>query len=124
MIKFLALSGFLFFSNVAFAEECIGSPDEIAACKEWQAADTKLNAAYRALIFSLDHPPSGMAEHHARAKKSVILAQRTWLQFRENDCAAVFDIADGSSRGPLSKSCEAQHSILRTAQLENMANGL
>ena len=112
-----------FNARQAFAS-CEGSPDIVGACEELEAADAKLNLAYRNLLTKLDNPQAGMAEHHKQAKKSVILAQRAWLRFRDQDCSAVFDIADGTSQGPLSLSCAAEHSLLRAKQLEEMASGL
>ena len=103
---------------------CDGPPDIVGACEELDAADAKLNSAYRNLLKILDNPPEGMAEHHKQAKKSVVQAQRAWLRFRDLDCSAVFDIADGTSKNPLSISCEAEHALLRAKQLEEMANGL
>ena len=99
------------------------SQDFDSAAEEAAAADVKLNSAYRDLL-KLESPPPGMAGHHAQAKKSLILAQRAWLQFRDKDCAAVFDIADGTSKAALSVTCEAEHAAQRVNQLRDMANGL
>ena len=104
--------------------ECVGPPDVIAACQEADTADAELNKAYRELIKQLDSPPAGLEAHNAAAKKSLVAAQRSWLEFREKDCLAVFDIADGTSRVALSVSCEAEHDLVRAKQLRNMANGL
>ena len=103
---------------------CEGSPDIVVACEELEAAEAKLNLAYRNLLAKLDNPPAEMAEHHKQTKRSVILAQRAWLRFRDLDCSAVSDIADGTSRAPLSISCAAEHSLLRAKQLEEMVSGL
>jgi uncharacterized protein YecT (DUF1311 family) len=104
--------------------ECEGPPDIVGACDELDAANSKLNAAYRKLLDDLDNAPPEMKEHHKSAKSSVIIAQRAWLKFRDSDCQAVYDIADGTSKTPLSISCEAEHDLLRAKQLEDMANGL
>jgi uncharacterized protein YecT (DUF1311 family) len=96
----------------------------IEACQEVDTADAELNKAYRDLIEQLDSPPTGLEPHNAAAKKSLAAAQRSWLDFRDKDCLAVFDIADGTSRVALSASCEAEHDLLRAKQLRNMANGL
>jgi len=104
--------------------ECVGPPDVIAACQEADSADAELNTAYRELIKQLDSPPAGLDAHNAAAKKSLVAAQRSWLEFRKKDCLAVFDIADGTSRVALSVSCEAEHALVRAKQLRNMANGL
>lgn len=124
MTKLFALTILLFVSWDSKADDCQGTPDEIGACHEWQAADEKLNSAYRALLTKLDHSPPELKEHYARAKKSVVRAQRAWLMFREKDCSAVFDLADGTSKGPLATSCEAEHALLRVKQLETIANGI
>ena len=114
----------LLLSGSAFADDCVGSPDIVAACEEARVADDALNAAYRALLQRLDHPPAGMESHHAGAKASLIEAQRAWLKFRELDCAATFDLADGTSGSALAMSCEAMHARLRTEQLKAMTEGL
>jgi uncharacterized protein YecT (DUF1311 family) len=103
---------------------CVGPPDVIEACQEVDTADAELNKAYRDLIEQLDSPPTGLEAHNAAAKKSLVTAQRSWLEFRDKDCLAVFNIADGTSRVALSASCEAEHDLLRAKQLRNMANGL
>jgi uncharacterized protein YecT (DUF1311 family) len=117
----LALVGI---SGRANAQECVGTPDDVAACNEAAVADEELNAAYRDLLAKLDNPSKVMSSHHAAARKSVIRAQRAWLTFREQDCAAVFDVADGSSKAALGISCEADHARLRAKQLREMANAL
>ena len=104
--------------------ECVGPPDVIAACQEADTADAELNKAYRELIKQLDSPPAGLEAHNAAAKKSLVAAQRSWLEFRKKDCLAVFDIADGTSRVALSVSCEAEHALVRAKQIRNMTNGL
>ena len=103
---------------------CVGPPDVIEACQEVDTADAELNKAFRDLIDQLDSPAIGLEAHNAAAKKSLVAAQRSWLEFRDKDCLAVFDIADGTSRVALSASCEAEHDLLRAKQLRNMANGL
>lgn len=122
MKHFLLILLFSLSFNSKQAIACEGSPDIIGACEELDAADKKLNLAYRNLLTKLDNPTAGMAEHHKQAKKSVIIAQRAWLRFRDQDCVAVFDLADGTSKNPLSVSCEAEHSLLRAKQLEEMAS--
>ena len=107
----------------AFAA-CEEAPEIVSACKELDAADAALNTAYRNLLDALNHPPMGMVEHNSRAKQSVILAQRAWLKFRDLDCSAAFDIADGTSKNPLSIACEAEHNLTRAKQLQEMASGL
>lgn len=117
----LALVGISAYAN---AQECVGTTEDVAACNEAAEADAELNVAYRDLLAKLDSPPEIMSSHHAAAKKSVIRAQRAWLTFREEDCAAAFDVADGSSKAALSLSCEADHARLRAKQLRKMANEL
>ena len=69
--------------------ECVGPSDVIEACQEIDAADAEPNKAYRELIKQLGSPPAGLEAHNAAAKKSLVAAQRSWLEFREKDCLAV-----------------------------------
>lgn len=50
--------------------------------------DRRLNKAYQALMQSLAAP----------RKESLIEAQRTWLRYRQLNCALYADLSNGSSR--------------------------
>jgi uncharacterized protein YecT (DUF1311 family) len=95
-----------------------------AASRDADAAEKRLNQAYARLMKKLGSPPTGLEEHHRRAQTSVVQAQRAWLAFREQDCIAVFDLADGSSKAPLSVSCWATRTDQRAQELNAMADGL
>lgn len=69
-------------TSIVRAQECDRSDDSqqmmnICAGEDYQAADAKLNAAYRDLIGSDD----------ADGKRLLQAAQRAWITFRDAECA-------------------------------------
>ena len=92
---------------------------EVAWCaqKDLEAADTRLNAAYRAAqaaIAGTDVPDAVRAEW----RKALIEAQRRWIAFRDGECAVTgFEWYGGTGRGAAELTCRTQLTDARTVQL-------
>ena len=112
------LTAFLAY-GIAFAEPSKGkggcwttalTQEQITSCAaaEATAADKRLNAAYRNLLRYLDPPES----------RGLAAAQRTWLAFRDADCAwwgrGDFSLAATNKLG-----CLADLSNARAKELES-----
>ena len=125
-MKHFAWLPFLFLAaSVSPTYATSAEPSEVSSASvDLDRAESELNRAFRELTAKLNQPGPGMSEHHAQAKKSLVRAQRAWLTFRDRDCDAVFDMADGTSKAALSTSCLAERDLQRAKELRDMANGL
>ena len=98
---------------------------EINECarSEYQAADEKLGAVYRAALERIRLRLAD-AQQGADASKGLIQAQRLWGRFRDQDCGAVYELwRDGTIRGVMYWACMAERTEQRMAQLESLAAG-
>lgn len=90
----------------------------INACSEEEsdAAEAKLNQAYKRVMSLLAAPDTGIAAP-AEVRKHLVAAQRAWIAFRQSDCLAR-DVASGNAtlRTEYS-SCMTAHAQARTAEL-------
>lgn len=90
----------------------LGSTTAMAACldREAQAADRRLNAAYRA------------ARARIPAKQAVSLqtAQRAWIAFRDANCRA-YAAGEGTITQVETAQCRLNTTTARAAELENFA---
>lgn len=98
---------------------------EIAFCaeKDFKAADTALNDAYRALLAKIDASAGSgdnAAATQARSwREAVTEAQRKWIAFRDADCAAVGTAWNGGTgMGAAVSGCLAEATRARTAALK------
>ncbi len=90
-------------------EQAAATTDQITGCaaKGQAEADARLNAAYRDLLRYLDPDE----------RKQLVAAQRSWLAFRDADCA--FFGGGGGSLAPANRlSCEAGLTNARAVELE------
>ena len=95
---------------------------EINRCAEQTLArrDKELNAAYQALLKSLT--PEGKANgiDYPGTRRLLQQAQRSWVQFRDNDCRAKYTFnAGGTIRDIAALGCQIEHTELRTKQLRD-----
>ena len=90
-------------------EQAAATTDQIAGCaaKGQAKADARLNTAYRDLLRYLDPDQ----------RKQLVAAQRTWLAFRDADCA-FFGGGGGSLAAANRLSCEAALTNSRAEELE------
>lgn len=102
----------------AWAQDCDRSDDSqsmmnICADADYQAADAKLNAAYKELVSRNDQA----------SNKLLQTAQRAWIAFRDAECAYTTADSEGGSIHPMEVStCLMQLTNARTKQLTSGAN--
>lgn len=99
-------------SSTQVVEQCLK--------QETTKADARLNASYKAVVGELDRMKKDNpgAEN---AKMKLILAQRAWIQYRDNDCDAVYALhIEGSIRGILYSQCVINRTNSRTNELDEL----
>ncbi|MDX8523306.1 lysozyme inhibitor LprI family protein [Mesorhizobium sp. MSK_1335] len=102
----------------AFAEDCDRNDDSqsmmnICANADHQAADAKLNAAYKDLV----------GRNDPASNKLLQTAQRAWIAFRDAECAYSTADSEGGSIHPMEVSqCLTELTNERTRQLTSGAN--
>ncbi len=83
--------------------------------KALQAAERALNGAYGRVMKEL----AGPAAYEREAKAQLVKAQRNWIAFREQDCAAMSTaMGGGSLQGVVRLTCMRAHADIRTGQLD------
>ncbi len=64
---------------------------------EWMAADAELNAAYKAAMAALRAVDAGLGKGDKAGANYLRQAQRDWVSFRDNACAAEAYLLHGGS---------------------------
>ena len=109
---------FLATAPAAFAEDCDRNDDSqsmmnICADADYQAADAKLNAAYKDLVNRNDQA----------SNKLLQTAQRAWIAFRDAECAYSTADTGGGSIHPMEVSrCLTKLTNERIEQLTSKAS--
>ena len=118
----LATALLLLCSTSAYALDCNNAittvdMNECTSLAQKQV-EVKLNATYQTTLKFLD------AQKAVGAKKKLVKAQRAWVQFRENDCAAVYALhATGTIRTLMWIGCMQSRAEQRIAELEAFTQG-
>ena len=105
-------------ASTAQAQECDRNDDSqqmmsICAGEDFQAADAKLNQAYKDLVGRNDD----------KSRKLLQVAQRAWIAFRDAECAYTTAGSEGGSIHPMEVSqCLTDLTEQRTKQLTSSAN--
>lgn len=114
----------LLLPGIVFAQEPCRTRNtaEINQCAQQalERKDRELNAAYQALLKSLE--PAGKADaiDYAGTRKLLRQAQRAWIQFRADDCRAKYMLnAGGTVRDIAALGCQIEHTEQRTKQLRD-----
>ena len=71
------------------------------AYQEWEAADVDLNAAYKRAIGLLQEWDANLPEDEQGGADALKAAQRAWITFRDQACAAEGYAMKGGSAEPL-----------------------
>jgi uncharacterized protein YecT (DUF1311 family) len=76
---------------------------ELNACAyaEWEAADAELNAAYKRAMALLENWDARLPADERGGAEALRSAQRAWITFRDNACAAEGYAMKGGSAEPL-----------------------
>ena len=104
--------------STAQAQECDRNDDSqqmmnICAGEDYQAADAKLNQAYKDLVGRNDD----------KGRKLLQVAQRAWIAFRDAECAYTTADSEGGSIHPMEVSqCLTELTEQRTKQMTSGAN--
>ena len=126
--RLLAVSAVIIASvGSAQAQDCSNPMDQNTmnrcAYEDWQAADGELNAVWKramAMAKSMDkYTPAGETTTSA----SLRAAQRSWITFRDQACAAESMLMRGGSAQPLLEvGCKARLTRARTDDLRIFAD--
>ena len=93
---------------------------ELTFCAEqdWMAADEELNAAYRAAIDVMQRVDANLGEGDTAAEDFLRQAQRDWVSYRDNACAAeAYPMHGGSAEPMVIYGCRARLTQERTLGL-------
>ncbi|MXN49063.1 DUF1311 domain-containing protein [Shinella kummerowiae] len=124
------------FMSASFASAQDGEPEvdcdnamaqiemNICAGRDYQAADTELNAVYKkamAAAREMDVQAKEMGEHYVGAVDALKRAQRSWIGYRDGQCElAGFEARGGSMEPMLVSGCLADLTRKRTAELKTV----
>lgn len=99
---------------------------EMTYCAEqdWNAADARLNAAYKVAVAAMKGMDAGLDATDRGAEDSLRAGQRAWITYRDQTCAAEAWMAHGGSAEPMMiYACRARVTDARADELENMQSG-
>jgi uncharacterized protein YecT (DUF1311 family) len=86
--------------------------------------DKELNAAYQRLLGKLKPDAEFDKIEYAAIRRKLVEAQRHWVQFREKDCSAQYDLhIQGSIRNLVYLGCMRKHTQERTKDLLKWVEG-
>ena len=96
----------------------------ICAGKDYEKADKELNVAYQKLRKLLIERDKAADADGKGATDALVTAQRTWVAFRDANCAlAGFQARGGSMEPMLISSCLAETSGKRAEELRQLSEG-
>jgi uncharacterized protein YecT (DUF1311 family) len=94
---------------------------ELNVCSEraYQAADAKLNAAYRKALAFIKASGGDKPHDPASWEKALRTSQTTWIAFRDADCKGLVPMSWGGGTGTTSAvlGCMTEKTEQRTAEL-------
>ncbi|MGV8986649.1 MAG: lysozyme inhibitor LprI family protein [Cypionkella sp.] len=99
---------------------------EMTYCAEqdWKAADVRLNDAYKVAISAMKDIDANLDSGDRGAEAALRAAQRAWIIYRDQTCAAEGWSAHGGSLEPMFiYACRARVTASRADEMENMAAG-
>jgi uncharacterized protein YecT (DUF1311 family) len=92
---------------------------------DWEAADAKLNDAYKTAIALLKEWDSALPAEEKGGAEALREAQRAWITFRDKTCEAEGYAMKGGSAAPLLiYGCMRRVTEARTADLQAMVEGI
>lgn len=91
------------------------------AYADWEAADAQLNAAYQEAMVLLQEWDARLPANERGGAEMLRQAQRAWITFRDNACAAEgYAMKGGSAEPLLVYGCMRLLTIERTGHLTSM----
>lgn len=103
--------------------EAVSTP-EVALCaqRDFEAADARLNTAYRAALAAIDKTDVP-ADARADWRRALVEAQRRWIAFRDAECTVTgFEWYGGTGRSTAELGCQRALTEARTKQLRAHAD--
>lgn len=92
--------------------------------KDWTAADARMNASYKTAVAAMKEIDSNLDTADRGAEDALRAAQRAWVTFRDQTCAAEGWSAHGGTAEPmLIYACRARVTAARADELDNMTAG-
>ena len=98
---------------------------EMTFCAEqaWIAADEALNAEYQAAVEVMQRVDANLGEGDHAAEDFLRQAQRDWVAFRDNACAAeAYPLHGGSAEAMVIYGCRARLTVERTQGLQYLTD--
>lgn len=99
----------------------------ICANKDYEAADTELNAVYKKTMAAMkdtDKEMAGIDPNYVGAVDALKKAQRAWIDYRDGQCElAGFEARGGSMEPMLVSGCLAELTRKRTEELKGLTEG-
>lgn len=96
----------------------------VCAARDYEAADTELNAVYRKAmdaVREMDEQVKDLGDHYVGAVEALKRAQRAWIGYRDGQCElAGFEARGGSMEPMLISSCLADLTTKRTVELKTL----
>ncbi|SEN53646.1 Uncharacterized conserved protein YecT, DUF1311 family [Pseudomonas sp. ok272] len=96
-LRYLLILVPLLLASQAHADDCSNAADQRTmnecAAKDYKHADAQLNTLYKQINQRLNDNPEG--------KKSLLMAQRAWLGFRDAECGFAASGVKGGSVYPM-----------------------
>ncbi len=131
----LLLAGLLLGQALPGAAHAQGQPNcsdpqtqtemNICAGQDYKAADAALNRVYREAIATMKEWDANLPGELKGAEETLRKAQRAWIPFRDEACAAYgFMARGGTMESMLVANCLADLTRKRTKELEDLARGL
>lgn len=99
----------------------------ICANKDYEAADTELNAVYKKAMVAMKDTDKELGEidaNYVGAVDALKKAQRAWIDYRDGQCElAGFEARGGSMEPMLVSGCLADLTKKRTEELKGLTQG-
>lgn len=98
-----------------------GNTIETGECmsKQFSDLDRELNRAYQELLKRIDAEDPKLVDR-STVRRRLVEAQRSWIEFRKQDCEGQYKLFEGGSiRGLRFQGCMIEHTQKRISDLKN-----
>jgi uncharacterized protein YecT (DUF1311 family) len=113
-----ALASPVLAQDIDCSEAITQSAMNSCAAQEWEAADVKLNTAYKEVIEKFKIMDKQLPEDLKGGEEYLREAQRAWIAYRDSNCAAAgFQMRGGSAEPLLVYGCMREMTEDRTEEL-------
>ena len=128
MMKWMLLTGLVFFATPAFADSAPNCDDpqttaDMNQCADiaFQKADKELNALWPKWKAWAEQGDQDSGETNDYYAKTLLASQRAWLAYRDAEClTAGLPMHGGTGEGPLIGDCRASMTEERVKSLKDL----